>query len=79
VVLESLGLHVAFHDGEYFRVFTGPLLGPVVEVDHPAARRAVRTGVEVLAVEVGEEDVAVARVALDELLGLLGRQDEALA
>ncbi|MDX2588094.1 hypothetical protein PV349_32600, partial [Streptomyces sp. WI04-05A] len=48
------------------------------EVDHPAARRAVRTGVEVLAVEVGEEDVAVARVALDELLGLLGRQDEAL-
>ncbi|MET9825013.1 hypothetical protein ABZ038_26005, partial [Streptomyces sp. NPDC006349] len=49
-----------------------------VEVDHPAAGGAVRSGVEVFAVEVGEEDVLVAGVALDQVFGLLWCEDEPL-
>ena len=49
-----------------------------MEVDHPAAGGTVRAGVEVFTVEVGEEDVLVAWIALDELLGLLGCEEESL-
>jgi hypothetical protein len=77
--LQPFGLHVAFDVREYFRVLARPLLGPVMEIDHPAAGGAVRAGVEVLAVEVGEEDVLVAWVALDQVFSLLRREDEALA
>src|SRR5207249_2451208 len=49
------------------------------KVDHPAARRLVRARVEILAVEIREQNVAVLRVPGNECLRLLGREHEAHA
>src|SRR5690606_36330040 len=78
IILLSHRPHVSLYDGEWLRVFSGLVFGHRAKVDDPATGGAVRTGVEVLANEVGEQHVPVARILLDEGLCLLGFQDEPL-
>jgi len=53
------------------------LVGSFVEVDDPAGGRAVRSGIEVFAVEVRKQDFCVPRVGLGPGSGFFGFQHEA--
>ena len=72
-------LHPLAHDPVGLGVGAGALLGPVPEVDDPARGLLLGVGVEVLAVQIGEQHVPVARVLLDQGQGLLLGEEEALA
>ena len=57
---------------------SGKLILPT-KINHPSRRGAVRTGVEIFSIEVGEKHFGVPRICSDPLPGLLGVQDETLA
>jgi len=54
-------------------------LTSLIKVNHPSGRGTVRTRVEILSVEIGEEDLGIARVLCNPSLRLLRLQDEACA
>jgi hypothetical protein len=73
----TLWLDLPFYDLEDVRESARLVDGPVMKVDHPPARRTVRSGVEILAIEVGEEHFGIALVRFDQFLSASRRECEA--
>lgn len=73
----ALGLDLSFHTVEWKHVLRRLGFGSIVEVDDPAGGRRIGAGVEVFAVEVGEEHLGVACIGGNPLLRLSFIEHEA--
>ena len=63
-------------DLKHLRILLCLFHRPVMEIDDPATGRAVPAGIEILAVEIGEQDRFVTRVRGDQAWRFLGFENK---
>jgi hypothetical protein len=76
-MLSPYRFYQLLNPGKTHRIFSCPLERPIKEVDYKSARALVWPRIKILAPNVREDDIGVARIGVEYALRLVRFEDEA--